>query len=108
MDLSREEAKFKNGFLTNYFFYGSNQNAKEIEGLKITNMVGLSHGFLSEIALVEDEKTNSSYIIGAVVYTNKNGIVGDGIYEYEKVGLPYLKELSLLVHQKATGRKIIL
>ena len=106
MVLSREEAKFKNGFLTNYFFYGSNPKAKEIEGLKITNMVGLSHGFLSEIALVEDEKTNSSYIIGAVIYTNKKGIVGDGIYEYEKVGLPYLKELSLLIHEKATGRKI--
>jgi len=81
-------------FMTNYFFYGSNQKSSKIN-VNVTNIVGLAYGFATDIAYVQNKEENLEYFLSATVYTNYGGKTG---YAYAQKSLPFLKQLGLSVY----------
>jgi hypothetical protein len=64
------------------------------ERVRIWNKVGRAYGFTTENAYVEDLDTGRGYFVSAVIYTNPNGVLNDGIYAYETIADPYMADLG--------------
>ncbi len=87
-----------------YLYYGRNPKLSVEEGLRIYNIVGMSHGFLADVAYFADSLHHSEFLLSAVVYVNSDGIINDGAYEYETIGLPFLARLGQTIRQYESDR----
>ena len=87
-----------------YLYYGRNPDSLAHSGLHIYNIVGMSHGYLADVAYFADSARQVEFMLSAVVYVNKNGILNDGTYEYQSVGLPFLAEIGQLIYRYETTR----
>ena len=87
-----------NEFMTNYLYYGAQKKAEKNPDLEIYNIVGQSYGFLSDISYFHDSKNNVEFFLSAVIYANTSEIVGNGGYQYETIGFPFLKELGRSIY----------
>lgn len=88
-----------------YFIYGNKQTYISSDSLRIFNMIGYSYGFLIDCAYIVNYKTKTEFMLSAVIYTNKRNSFGSGNYEYESIGIPFLKSLSLELYQRELKRK---
>jgi hypothetical protein len=73
------------------------------ERLRVTNKVGLAYGFTVENAWVEDIATGRGFFLAGTLYTNANGVLNDGVYEYDTVALPFWADLG-----EALARELLL
>ncbi|WP_035563100.1 serine hydrolase [Hymenobacter sp. IS2118] len=87
-----------------YIYYGRNPNLRQQSTLRIYNIVGMSHGFVSDIAYFADSLHQSEFMLSAVLYVNKNGIINDGTYEYDTIGQPFLAQLGRQIQQYEAQR----
>ena len=53
------------------------------------NIVGLSYGYVADCAYFAEPSTGTEFMLSAVLYVNRDGILNDGRYEYETVGWPF-------------------
>ncbi|GAB2790160.1 hypothetical protein GCM10027175_31020 [Hymenobacter latericoloratus] len=77
-----------------YLYYGRYRGRPARPDLHIYNVVGMSHGYLADVAYFADSTHHTEFFLSAVLYVNKDGIVNDGVYEYESIGLPFLAVLG--------------
>ncbi|MCA8832086.1 serine hydrolase [Hymenobacter pini] len=82
-----------------YLYYGRNPQIAAQSGLRIYNIVGMSHGYLADVAYFADSTRQTEFMLSAVVYVNKDGVINDGAYEYESIGLPFLAALGQTIYQ---------
>jgi len=82
-----------------YLYYGRRPEASAQPGLRIFNIVGMSHGYLADVAYFADSLHQAEFLLSAVLYVNQDGIINDGAYEYESIGEPFLAELGQLLLQ---------
>jgi hypothetical protein len=64
------------------------------ERLRVTNKVGLAYGFTVENAYVEDSASGRGFFLAGTLYTNANGVLNDGVYEYDTLALPFWADLG--------------
>ncbi|MHC4992397.1 MAG: serine hydrolase, partial [Planctomycetota bacterium] len=65
--------------------------------LHVYNKVGRAYGFSIENAYVEDARTGAGFFLAAVLYTNPNGTVNDGEYDYERLADPFFADLGEVI-----------
>ncbi|WP_170865337.1 serine hydrolase [Hymenobacter psychrotolerans] len=87
-----------------YLYYGRDARTPAEPSLYIYNVVGMSHGYLADVAYFADSAQKVEFLLSAVLYVNEDGIINDGAYEYTSVGLPFLKRLGQTIHQYETTR----
>jgi hypothetical protein len=87
-----------------YLYYGRRPTIKLQPGLRIFNIVGMSHGYLADVAYFADSLHQSEFMLSAVLYVNQDGIINDGAYEYDSIGEPFLARLGQLFYQYETKR----
>ncbi|MDU0370810.1 serine hydrolase [Hymenobacter endophyticus] len=87
-----------------YLLYGRHSTATAEPGLRIYNIVGMSHGYVADVAYFADSTHQTEFMLSAVLYVNKDGIINDGAYEYETVGLPFLAALGQTIRQYESHR----
>jgi hypothetical protein len=87
-----------------YLYYGRRPHAQTNPSLHIYNVVGMSHGYLADVAYFADAATQTEFMLSAVVYVNHDGIINDGAYEYTTIGLPFLEKLGQRLWQFETQR----
>ena len=80
-----------------FLLYGGSGNIKD-SYVRIFNKVGDAYGFLTETAYIVDFENDVEFLLSATVYCNADGIFNDNKYEYETIGLPFLKELGRAVY----------
>jgi beta-lactamase class A len=61
---------------------------------KIYNKIGRAYGFSIENAYVVDTRSQRVFFVTATIYTNANGILNDGIYEYEEIADPFFEDIG--------------
>lgn len=81
-----------------YFLYASAVATVKQDSIRMFNIVGRAYGFLIDCAYIIDQKNKVEYLLTASIYVNKRGVVGSGRYEYDLVGLPFLKDLSWCIY----------
>lgn len=82
-----------------FLWYGADKKVPINPSLRIFNKVGDAYGFLIDIAYFADIQNNIEFMLSATIHCNEDEIFNDNKYEYETVGLPFLKKLGLTVHQ---------
>jgi Beta-lactamase enzyme family len=87
-----------------FLLYGAEKNAMLIPGVRIFNKVGDAYGFLLDIAYVADFKNQVEFMLSAVIYCNKDGILNDDQYDYDAVGFPFLKYLGEAIYAHELSR----
>ncbi|WP_338423762.1 serine hydrolase [Hymenobacter cyanobacteriorum] len=87
-----------------YLYYGRNPETPRQSPLRIYNIVGMSHGYLADVAYFADSLHQSEFLLSAVLYVNQDGIINDGAYEYDTIGQPFLAQLGRQIQQYETQR----
>lgn len=88
-----------------YFMYGNVHGKMQNDSVRIFNIVGQSYGFLGDCAYIVDKKKGIEFFLSAVIYVNEDEIINDGIYEYKKIGFPFLAHLGTTFYNFEASRK---
>jgi hypothetical protein len=67
------------------------------EHLRVYDKVGRAYGFSVENAYVEDQRTGLGFFLAAVLYTNPNQVLNDGVYGYAELADSFLADLGEVV-----------
>ena len=89
-----------------YLYYGRDPEIPQQSALRIYNIVGMSHGYLADVAYFADSLHQSEFLLSAVLYVNQDGIINDGAYEYDSIGLPFLAQLGRQIQQYEAQRPL--
>jgi hypothetical protein len=76
----------------------------EAPSVRIFNKEGDAYGFLTDAAYVVDQEKGIEFLLTATIYCNSDGIFNDDQYDYEILGLPFLKNLGQVIYQYELGR----
>lgn len=61
---------------------------------------GLAYGFQVENAYFADRATGRAFFLAAAIYADADGVVGDGVYDYDSVSRPFLADLGELAARR--------
>ncbi len=91
-----------------YIFYGREKGLKP-RSTRIFNKEGDAYGQLTDIAYIVDLDKKIEFMVSATIYCNADEILNDDKYDYQTIGLPFLKNLgkALYEYEVARERKII-
>jgi hypothetical protein len=91
-----------NGAYSKFIMYGGKGDLDP--DIRIFNKEGDAYGFLTDVAYIVDFKNNIEFFLSANIYCNSDGIFNDDRYDYENVGLPFLKNLGKAIYQHELQR----
>jgi hypothetical protein len=89
-----------------FIYYGSAAPTVPSDSVRVFNIVGRAYGFLSDCAYVADVKNGIEFMLSVTMYVNERDIIGTGKYEYDKLGLPFLKDVGNLIYNIEKFRKL--
>jgi hypothetical protein len=111
MSMLPQESKFPFYSSTEYWdsyvkflLYGSEKGTTE-PAIRIFNKVGDAYGFMIDAAYVADFKNKIEFQLSAVIYCNSDGIFNDDKYEYDGLGLPFMKHLGQIFYDYELKRQ---
>ncbi len=89
-----------------FLIYGSEKGTAK-PGIRIFNKVGDAYGFLIDGAYIMEPGTNVEFLLSAVIYCNSDGIFNDDHYDYDSIGLTFMKNLGqvFLDYERTRVRK---
>jgi Beta-lactamase enzyme family len=80
-----------------FLFWGS-QKGSLPKNIRIFNKEGDAYGFLTDLSYFTDLDRNIEFLLSATIYCNSDGILNDDKYDYDSVGLPFMKQLGRVVY----------
>ncbi len=86
-----------------FLLYGAEKNKAE-PAIRIFNKTGDAYGFMIDAAYIADQKNKIEFQLSAVIYCNSDGILNDDQYDYAGVGLPFMKNLGLVIYEYELSR----
>lgn len=95
----------KNTLKDNYVKYLMGAKDTLPSSWRVSNKVGLAHGFISDCTFMNDTQNEIQFILSAVLYVNQDGVLNDGKYEYTTIGHPFLRRLGELVYEYEKSKK---
>lgn len=79
-----------------FLYYGAEKGQTD-PAIRIFNKPGDAYGFMIDAAYIADFSRGTECIISAVIHCNADGIYNDDLYEYNAVGLPFLRDLGRMI-----------
>lgn len=80
-----------------FLFYGSEKGTAK-DGVRVFNKVGDAYGFLIDASYFVDFNSNIEFQLSAIIHCNSDGIFNDDKYDYDTVGLPFMKHLGEVIY----------
>lgn len=110
MAMLPSQSRFPNYDTTEYFdsytkFLYKAGKSKIPSRLRILNKTGWSYGYLTDASYVIDLENKIEYMITAVIYVNRDGVLNDNKYEYTEIGYPFFGEIGRIIYQHELTRK---
>ncbi|MGB5247067.1 MAG: hypothetical protein WBN34_11005 [Woeseia sp.] len=102
MDEYADPAKYPDGYVKFLMYGGKAQLIPP--NIRIFNKVGDAYGFLTDAAYVIDLENRIEFLLAATIYTNANQTFNDDTYEYDSIGLPFLRDLGQAVYNLELAR----
>ena len=87
------------------YLLGGGGEARLPPGVRVYNKIGQAYGFLIDNAYVVDAAHGVEFLLAAVLYVNSDGVLNDDKYDYDTVGLPFLRELGRRVYEAELRRQ---
>lgn len=80
-----------------FLFYGAADTVQR--GIRIFNKAGEAYGFMTDAAYIIDTIAGVEFLLSATILCNSDGVFNDDQYEYETVGLPFMKNLGRVIYE---------
>jgi hypothetical protein len=74
------------------------------DNIRIFNKVGQAYGFMTDCSYVVDTLSKVEFFLSCSMYLNKDGILNDGVYEYDQIGYPFFHNLFNTIYAEELGR----
>lgn len=87
-----------------FVFFGRDKSLTGFDNIRSFNKYGDSYGYNIDNAYIVDFEQGIEFLVAVVIQSNANEIYNDGIYEYETVTYPFLKNLGQLLYQEEQQR----
>jgi len=87
-----------------FIFYGA-EKVKPEANIRIFNKVGDAYGFLTDVTYIADFEKGIEFMLTATIYCNSDGIFNDDKYDYDTVGLPFMKNLGKVIYEYELKRE---
>ncbi len=87
-----------------YFMYASAVATIKGDSIRVFNILGRAYGFLIDCAFIVDFKNKVEFLLSSSIYVNERDVVGGGKYEYDQLGLPFLRDMSLSIYNYELNR----
>jgi beta-lactamase family protein len=85
--------------------YWGSEKATLPKNIRIFNKEGDAYGFLTDISYFVDFDKKVEFMLSATIYCNSDGVLNDDKYDYETVGLPFMKQLGRIIYDVELKRK---
>ena len=82
-----------------FFIHGDEQSVSN-EQIRVYNKIGQAYGTSIDNGLIKNYQDNVEFILTATIYTNKNKVINDNLYEYDDLAVPFLAKLSRAIYQE--------
>jgi hypothetical protein len=73
--------------------------------IRVFNKEGDAYGFLTDAAYIIDKAKGIEFLLSATISCNRDGIFNDDKYDYDNVGLPFLKNLGRVIYEYESSRQ---
>ena len=80
-----------------FLLYGS-QKEPVPKNIRIFNKVGDAYGQMVDVAYIVDFDKKVEFFLSAIIYCNGDGILNDDKYDYDTIGLPFMKHLGEVIY----------
>jgi len=87
-----------------FLFYGAQKNTMK-DGVRIFNKPGDAYGFMIDAIYFADYKNNIEFMLSAIIHCNSDEIFNDDKYDYDTVGLPFMKNLGQVIYEHELKRQ---
>lgn len=81
-----------------FLLFGS-QKGEMPKNLRSFNKPGDAYGHLLDVAYIVDYDKGVEFFLSAVIYCNSDGILNDDKYDYNTIGLPFMKHLGKIIYE---------
>ena len=82
-----------------FFIHGDEQSVLN-EQIRVYNKIGQAYGTSIDNGLIKNYQDNIEFILTATIYTNKNKVINDNLYEYDDIAVPFLAKLSRAIYNE--------
>jgi hypothetical protein len=87
------------------YFMGPDTGASVMPpGTRTFNKVGQAYGFMTDCSYIIDTVHKVEFFLSCSMYLNGDGILNDGIYEYDKIGYPFFHDLFSAIYTEEAAR----
>ncbi|MCB1100269.1 MAG: serine hydrolase [Verrucomicrobiae bacterium] len=83
---------------TKELFFGFEAKRATDPDIRMFSKSGLAYGTLTDNAYFADFDSGIEFFLSATLLVNANGTFNDDVYEYDTIGIPFLRELGRAVH----------
>lgn len=97
-----DSANFQDAF--GKFIYWGSEKGRLPKNIRIFSKEGDAYGFLTDVSYVVDLGRHIEFMLSATIYCNSDGILNDDKYDYERIGLPFLKNLGRVIYENELHR----
>ncbi len=91
------DSKFFNSY-NKFFIHGTDTIINNTD-VRVYNKIGQAYGTSTDSAYIKNYKEDLEFFLTATIYTNKNKIINDNIYEYGDTAIPFLSKLSKALYK---------
>jgi hypothetical protein len=81
-----------------FLLFGSDKGAIP-KNIRVFNKVGDAYGQLTDVAYIVDFDKKIEFFLSAIIYCNNDGILNDDKYDYDNIGLPFMKHLGEVLYK---------
>ncbi|MFI5152497.1 MAG: serine hydrolase [Chitinophagales bacterium] len=85
-------------------YWGSDKGALP-KNIRIFNKEGDAYGFLTDISYFVDFDRHIEFFLSATIYCNADEIENDEVYDFDTVGLPFMKALGRVIYDYESKRE---
>lgn len=98
-----DAGQYPDGYVK-FLMYGGS-TATIPDNIRIFNKPGDAYGFLTDCAYIVDFEDGVEFLLAATIFTNENETFNDDTYEYEEIGLPFLRDLGMAIYEIELARE---
>ncbi len=106
------ETRFPSYDTANYWdaygklLYWGSEKGSLPKNIRIFNKEGDAYGFLTDISYFVDFDKHIEFMLSATIYCNSDEILNDEQYDFDTVGLPFMKQLGRLIYNYEAKRNL--
>lgn len=82
-----------------FTLFGRDKNI-QYPNIEYFNKSAMAYGFLADCSYLKDTVNNVEFFLSIYMYVNKDEILNDNKYEYDDVGVPFMKKFGELIYSR--------